>query len=648
MQTSFLNDAIPDAQRFRLETVKSWTSFRTYLEDARRMWVVSYCDSPALVLKMFDEFELETMELVAGNVKDYRERLTDEDVDLVDRLERLKQEGRLTIYTCPTKTVHSKIYLLDLGNGTFRLITGSANFTKNSWTNHTNHLAIFEATPGSDVYEAFQRDYRDHRDAYGALFLDDLTTRLDESAEDRTTVIQNWVAGRSSTRDAVEEVTMKLARQAIAQDASSHGEIHLSLRGFDPDVQEQVKSQFQALGGQVGPDSASIDTGGLSRFLNRQFGIPGLWVDDSGVHYAPPGQPKRIVSAPVPSDPAPVDAALEHLESYLDTVDTYGQTNEPEAVKAHMLEALLYFFWAPFVNEHARLFARRNVPSLDKRLPFLYLQGESNSGKGTLLEFGLRLISQGTVTAPIDADEIGRKQVRGLRHAHSSFPLAVDDIEKGKIQSLDPLRNYWTRWDEKSRFPTLIFTSNDRRPQAWFRNRAKMLSLDVLFTSTPEAEAEVQTLIETETPLFGWVARRLLEGYRSDALPMDADVLSAVRAVLFELYDRADRPVPPYLNDEPAEQRYDPGRRAWRRMAEDHQFTITRRHDALHLRFSDDIQYWTIAEFRRQLPVDVRATQEGHRILIRAPERFEAWLGQMPPDGLWGRIKSLLGGGPSP
>jgi hypothetical protein len=83
-------------------------------------------------------------------------------------------------------------------------------------------------------------------------------------------------------------------------------------------------------------------------------------------------------------------------------------------------------------------------------------------------------------------------------------------------------------------------------------------------------------------------------------------------------------------------------------MAEDHQFTITRRHDALHLRFSDDIQYWTIAEFRRQLPVDVRATQEGHRILIRAPDRFEAWLGQMPPDGLWGRIKSLLGRGPSP
>jgi len=647
MQTSFLNSGSPHAESFRLETVKSWTSFRTYLKGAQRMWVVSYCDSPKLVLKMFEDFGLETMELVAGNVKDYRERLTDEDVDLVDRLEQLKREGRLTIYTCPSKTVHSKLYLLDLGDGTFRLMTGSANFTKNSWANHTNHLAIFEAGPKSDIYEAFQRDYRDHRDSYGALFLDDLTTRLDVSDEDRTTVIQNWVAGRSSTRDEVEEINIKLARQAIAQDASSNGEIHLSLRGFDRDVQETVKQEFQSLGGQIGPDSASIDTGGLSRFLNRQFGIPGLWIDDSGVHYAPPGQPKRILSAPIPADPAPINAALDHLEAYLDTVDTYGQTNEPEAVKAHMLETLLYFFWAPFINEHARLFARRNVPSLDKRLPFLYLQGESNSGKGTLLEFGLRLISQGTVTAPIDADELGRKQVRGLRHAHSSFPLAVDDIEKSKIHGLDPLRNYWTRWDDESRFPTLIFTSNDRRPQQWFRNRAKLLSLDVLFISTPEAEAEVQTLVETHNPLFEWIAHRLLEGYRSDSFPMDADVLSSVRAILFELYDRANRPVPPYLNNEPAEQRYDPGRRAWRRMAEDGQFTVRRRQHALHLRFEDDIQHWTIAEFRRQLPVAVRATQEGHRIIIRAPDRFEDWLGSMPSGGLWAHLKSLLSGGSS-
>jgi hypothetical protein len=288
------------------------------------------------------------------------------------------------------------------------------------------------------------------------------------------------------------------------------------------------------------------------------------------------------------------------------------------------------------------MFARNNVPSLDKRLPFLYLQGESNSGKGTLLEFGLRLISKGTVTAPVDADEVGRKKMRMLRQAHSSFPLAVDDIEKSKVHGLDPLRNYWTRWDEQSRFPTVIFTSNDRKPRKWFRNRTKMLSLDVMFDSTPAAEAEVQNIIQTESPLFEWIAHRLLTGYRTGSLDMDADVLAPVRFVLFDLYEQAERPVPAYLNDEPAETRYDPGRREWRRMAEDHQFTMSRRQDNLYLEFDEDIRPWKIAEFRRHLPADVRAGQEGRRIVVRSPDRFEAWLGEIETSGMLDTIKSFF------
>ena len=644
MQSSFFDAPAAEAQSFALDTVKSWQSFRDYLADARRMWVVSYCDSPRLLLELFDEFELDRLELVSGNVKDYRDRLTDEETDLVDRLERLKREERLTIYTCPTKTVHSKLYVLQKADGTYRCMTGSANLTRNSWGNHTNHLAVFETPEGTEVYDAFWRDYTLHRDEYGERFLDDLTEEIETQDEDRATVIENWVAGRSSRRDEVEEVNMKLARQAIEQanGADEEAEIRLSLRGFDPDVQEQVKSEFQSLGGQAGPDSASIDTGGFSRFLSRRFGIPGMWVEGSGVHFAPPGEPARILTRPVPDDPAPIDDALAHLESYLATVDAHGQTNEPEAVKAHMLETILYFFWAPFANEHARLFARHNVPSLDKRLPFLYLQGESNSGKGTLLEFGLRLVSEGTVTAPVDADEVGLKQFRTLRQAHSSFPLAVDDIEKSKVHRLDPLRNYWTRWDEESRFPTILFTSNDRKPQEWFRNRSKMLSLDVRFNPTPAAEAEVQDIIQTESPLFGWVAHQLL----TEALPterwMDADVLAPVRAALLDLYERADRPVPPYLHDEPAEQRYDPGRREWQRIAADNQFTMERRQDDLYLTFGEDIRPWKIAEFRRHLPADVRADQEGRRIVIRSPERFEDWLGEIERGGVLERIRSFL------
>jgi len=108
------------------------------------------------------------------------------------------------------------------------------------------------------------------------------------------------------------------------------------------------------------------------------------------------------------------------------------------------------------------------------------------------------------------------------------------------------------------------------------------------------------------------------------------------------LYERADRPVPPYLHDEPAEQRYNPGRREPQRIAADNQFTMERRQNDLYLTFGEDIRPWKIAEFRRHLPADVGADQEGRRIVVRSPERFEDWLGEIERDGLLSQIRSFL------
>jgi hypothetical protein len=351
----------------------------------------------------------------------------------------------------------------------------------------------------------------------------------------------------------------------------------LSLNGFEADFESDMKEQVQRLGGQAGPDSVSMDPGTYGKYLNRKFGVPGLCMEDGKLLLTPPGEATRALQSPPPSEDDEINEALSHLERYLETVDRHGQTNEPEAVKAHMLEVLLYFLWAPFAIEHARMLTRRGVSSLDKRLPFLYLQGESNSGKGTILEFDLRLISGGTVTSPADADEIGVKSIRTLRQAGSSFPFAADDIEKDKIRRLDPLRNYWSRWEPDRRYPTLIFTSNDRKPRKWFRNRSKMLRLDVMFDPGPEAEAEVQGLIEQESPLFSWIAQDLIEKYQSGAAGMKKDALAPARQSLLDLYDRAGRERPQYMGERPTEKRYDPGRRAWRRLSQEDFFDIERR-----------------------------------------------------------------------
>jgi len=657
MQTSLLDDPGPKSTEHRFETVKSWSSFKKLIGDAERLWAVSYCDSPSVIAKLFDELDLQRLELVVGDVSDYRERLTEEDIGLTSRLERLKRSGELEVYTCPTRTVHSKMYLMDLEggqnleegppDGKFRILDGSANLTKNSWTNHTNHFSVYEVPRRSEIFEAFRADYYEHRD-YGERFLDDLTERIaSQDSEDREEVIRRWAAGRESSRDPMEEANAKLASQVIdkhqeGEDGQSEEEITLSLHGYESDFETEIKDEVQHLGGRAGPDSVKMGPSTYGKFLNRRYGVPGLWIDDGEIYLTPPGGKTRTLRKPPPSDVDEIESALAHLERYLETVDRHGQTNEPEAVKAHMLEVLLYFFWAPFATEHARMLTRRGVSSLDKRLPFLYLQGESNSGKGTILEFGLRLISQGTVTSPADADGVGVKSIRALRQSQSAFPYAIDDIEKDKVRRLDPLRNYWARWEPGKQYPTLIFTSNDRKPRKWFRNRSKMLALDVMFDPGPEAEAEVQRIIERESPLFGWIAQDLIERYRSGTVEMEKDALWPARRSLIRLYEQAGRPRPDYLTETPAEKRYDPGRRAWRRLSREQLFDIERRQDKLYVEFAEEMRTWKIAEFRRKLPTRIRAEQEGRRIVIRSPDQFETWIGKLGGKSIADRIASLF------
>jgi hypothetical protein len=636
LSTAHAGEAGEAVEDFSLEIVRSWTSFESHFEEADRVWAVSYCDSPKVIVDLFDEYELQQLELVAGDATDYRERLTDEDAGLVGRMERLRREGRLQIHVCPNKTVHSKLYILGHNDGPYTLITGSANLTKNSWTNHTNHLAVWRAYEGSEVFEKFWNDYQAHVEDYGEPFLEDLTEQISEEPdEEREEVIRRWVAGRSTQRDEIEEVAATLGDK-VASKAAENGaaddeaEISLSLNGYSESAEGRVKDEVQTIGGSAGPDSVTLNTGQVGQFLERQFGIPGMWIEGGKLCFAPPEGESRILSSPPPDDPGPISRALEHLERYLSSVDRYGQTNEPEAVKAHMLETLLYFFWAPFATEHARAYLHHSVSSLDKRLPFLYLQGESNSGKGTLLSFGLRLISGGSVTDPLDADDIGMSDVRRARKAVSSFPLAVDDIEKSKIRQLGPLRNYWSGWESGRRFPTLIFTSNDRRPKEWFRNRSKMLSLNVMFDPSPEAEGEVQQLIKKDNPLFGWIAHRLIRRYDAGAIEMSGDVLAPVRKAVFELYDRAGRDVPSYMAMEPAEKRHDAGQQEWKRLAEDGRLQVRRRGEALYVTVGGELEHWEIGSLKRKLPTEMRAEQEGKRIVIRSPERFEKWLGGLP------------------
>jgi len=173
-----------------------------------------------------------------------------------------------------------------------------------------------------------------------------------------------------------------------------------------------------------------------------------------------------------------------------------------------MYEGILYGLWAPFVNLYARQFYG-NV-TLDNALQYLYIFGESDAGKDKFSEFVLRLVSDDLVRGGADADDVGKNQIRSLRNIDTVFPYVISDISKQKIERIDTLRNFWQdSWHPSNEvaYPTVIFTSNDSRPNDWFRNRAKMLHFDVAFPSNPEdegfykAQEDLNEILDARNPI---------------------------------------------------------------------------------------------------------------------------------------------------
>lgn len=709
------------AQEGRVELFKSYHRFEKYFEDAVRMQVVTYCDSPEFIIELFDRVEsLETLEVVVGDVDDYREKLIDRP-DLADRLERLKRAGDLVIYLCENKEVHSKLYLIeykDRGHkssespegdtaqqtfgssprsngrgaigeqstdGTAReatVIVGSPNLSKNGWTRQANAGVVFDTTTNTTLWSDFVSFYEEHKQYNkSGPFLQDLTERLEETTDEREDVITLYTEGNVKSRDEVGEIHGRLAdrveseaeridlilsddvsvsdgaRKATeAQSSSDDRESGQSNRVPEPEGRSETRVNLSLLGhsenaietlskmtdydASLSGDSLSATPQAVQQYKREVYEVPTMRIrrisneNDDSVQF---GNQIRFhadgrvydVGRPLPEEQTAVNEALNHLENYFTTVDEYGNSNDSDAVKAHMAEALLWMFWAPFVNRDAQFYSQYGI-DLDKALPNLYIYGESDAGKGTFAQFALSMISGGRVKTPVDADEVGKRKIRGMRSANTAFPVVVDDITKDTVNRLDTFRNYWNDWVTEASYPLFAFISNDKRPDEWFRNRSKILHFDVNFDTSLQGEAEVNRLIEQDNPLFLWFTHEMLT--RELELSDGDDALRAARQVFIDIYEYADRPVPEWFPRRPAEQEHDAGRNRW--------FDLLRRDDIeaedqgnrLRVSFPDEMSTDTYA-YARDPPTIARVERRGVDLLIKSPDEFIEWLGS-PPDGV--------------
>lgn len=685
-----------DAVEMESRMIKSWQTFTKYFEDAEHVHAVTYCDSPDLLLKLVagDELPIESLDVTVGDDIDYRQQLTGQP-ETARRLEELRRDGTLIIRTCPSKVVHSKLYAIENHDGSRVLINGSANFTWNAWTGQTNAATVYHTDGDSVVDEQFDALIEAHVDEYAEPFMEDLSERLDEidNEEERERIVELWVDGRQTSRDEASELhatateqiqeavenadrtvritddpdeadeTVVIEQQETDENtadettdrskendgeetANGHAvgdyEITLSTRGFDGNYAEDFGNDLKTFDATIGRDTITATTGSYSRYLEQKYEVPKCWLDtNAGEVHLQSGDDHRVLTDEWPDDSAIVDAALANVEEYLATVDNYGQTNHPHEVKAHMTEALLYVFWAPFINVYAERYHREGL-DLDKALPYLYIYGESDSGKGTFSKFALSLVSDGLVTGAADADEIAVRRLRAMRNVDTAFPLVVDDITKQKIAGFDVLRNFWRQWTPALdvQYPALVFISNDKRPKQWFRNRAKLLHFDVKFTSSHRGEAEVNRLIEAHNPLYAWVSHRLFERGPSLAEEGD-DVLEDVRAVMLDLYEHADREVPEYFPREPAEVIYDPGKRLWQTAYDQDVFDLREEGETYVAEF--ELESTEVYRYEKNLPTHVRGEKRGREVIIKNRDGFIEWLDRPVEQSSYSLLRRILG-----
>ena len=100
----------------------------------------------------------------------------------------------------------------------------------------------------------------------------------------------------------------------------------------------------------------------------------------------------------------------------------------------------------------------------------------------------LRLISDNTVISGVDADDVGVKEVRGVREWDTCFPYAIIDAEKEKIQRWSPIRNYWGDWT-----PTSVYIGAPEEFADWIG-----YPVDELLNGAAETSTDTQQSASTE------------------------------------------------------------------------------------------------------------------------------------------------------
>lgn len=406
-------------------------------------------------------------------------------------------------------------------------------------------------------------------------------------------------------------------------------QVRIGTNKVDKDTADDFGASLRDRGATVEDHSISAPLSAYNNQVKASTDIPKMSVLPEAEQVVIGEDEDMILVATDPPTPEILNHCLDTIEAYIETVHDHGHTQMETAVMAQMYEAFLYGFWAPFANQYAEALSSPSR-TLDNVLQHLYIEGKSDAGKDKLTEYILRLLSDNTVISGVDADEVGVDEIRGIREWDTCFPYAIIDAEKDTIENWSPIRNYWEDWTPTSvDQPCLIFTTNDTLPQSEFRNRMKILSMDVSFPSNAkdpgfkDAQDDLAEVLERQNPIFSYVARRMLTEHPwSDGNGTVEDV----RRVFRDFYEEAGREPPEYFpGKEPAEKLYNTGRIKWQRDIQGGRVSFESEPDAITAEF--DREDYEVYDYEKRLDKRFMSDKSRRSVYIGAPEEFAEWVG---------------------
>ena len=195
------------------------------------------------------------------------------------------------------------------------------------------------------------------------------------------------------------------------------------------------------------------------------------------------------------------------------------------------------------------------------------------------------------------------------------------------------LKSHWeTWWREDCVTPQLIFTSNTDSLKDWAKSRIAV-DFDVHFASNERQKAVLNDILTEHNPVFTWFAALYLERLQAGVSPTD-DELEIARAVMRELYQYAERPLPAFFSEQPIEYTYDPRRKQWRDLISGlHKATVSRQKDRILITFTDDMQHTEVCAALGHLPQTIKYHQKGKTVVVESPVTFDNWLATERLDG---------------